>query len=196
MNLSLIEKQAIVALVEDAIKSTTLRNCCREEYERNIRNKFNIENPLDYREYETIFKDRGFDRSTNLEEKDIELMQERIAYFRLEEIRKKELIKKILMNCEDSLYKHRIIEKEPMFFHMDVVENTLKELHCDVGVGFIRRLDSKYIYSSLVNEVLHMVISSLVLNREIVKTLNKANSEMVVDKIMELVKAEVMRFGY
>lgn len=79
---------------------------------------------------------------------------------------------------------------------MDVVENTLKELHCDVGVGFIRRLDSKYIYSSLVNEVLHMVISSLVLNREIVKTLNKANSEMVVDKIMELVKAEVMRFGY
>ena len=166
MNLSLIEKQAIVALVEDAIKSTTLRNCCREEYERNIRNKFNIENPLDYREYETIFKDRGFDISTNLEEKDIELMKE------------------------------RIIEKEPMFFHMDVVENTLKELHCDVGVGFIRRLDSKYIYSSLVNEALHMVISSLVLNREIVKTLNKANSEMVVDKIMELVKAEVMRFGY
>lgn len=189
MNINLVERQAITSLVIDSVNSSVLKNGNKNEYLDEIREIYTLGDPIDKRSY--IMK-YNFDEEGK---RNIEMMRDRLVYFKFGIDKKIQLIKSILEDTYcGKIINTRIDEYAISAIKRNEIEEFRREIESDIDEGFSKRLEKEYAKKALLNEVLYNVVCNMILQPYTVSALQTVNPYIALGEMLEIIEIEINKF--
>lgn len=187
--INLVERQAITSLAINSVNSSVLKNGNKDEYINEIREIYALGDPIDKRSF--IMK-YNFDEEGK---RYIEMMRDRLVYFKYGIDKKIQLIKSILEDtyCR-KIINTRIDEYAISAIKRNEIEEFRREIESDIDEGFIKRLEKEYAKKALLNEVLYNVVCNMILQPYTVSALQTVNPYIALGEMLEIIEIEINKF--
>lgn len=127
--------------------------------------------------------------------RNIEMMRDRLVYFKFGIDKKIQLIKSILEDTYcGKIINTRIDEYAISAIKRNEIEEFRREIESDIDEGFSKRLEKEYAKKALLNEVLYNVVCNMILQPYTVSALQTVNPYIALGEMLEIIEIEINKF--